>query len=138
MNRVFAALLLSALAASAFAGKGAKKEPFKLIHVADLAAELKSPQPPAVFDANGDETRAEFGVIPGAVLLSGAKKYDVKKVLPADKTKPVVFYCGSTLCMASHEAAKRAVKAGYKDVSVMADGIKGWKEAGQPVAQPAK
>ncbi len=32
--------------------------------------------------------------------------------------------------MASHEAARRAVKAGYTDVSVMADGIEGWKNAG--------
>ncbi|MGH7916459.1 MAG: rhodanese-like domain-containing protein [Candidatus Binataceae bacterium] len=34
--------------------------------------------------------------------------------------------------MASHEAARRAVKAGYKNVSVMADGIMGWKAAGEP------
>ncbi len=39
--------------------------------------------------------------------------------------------------MASHEAARRAVDAGYKDVSVMADGIWGWREAGQPVLYPA-
>lgn len=36
--------------------------------------------------------------------------------------------------MASHEAARRAVKAGYKDVSVMTDGIAGWKAAGEPTA----
>jgi rhodanese-related sulfurtransferase len=36
--------------------------------------------------------------------------------------------------MASHEAARRAVKAGYKDVSVMVDGIMGWRDAGQPTA----
>jgi len=36
--------------------------------------------------------------------------------------------------MASHEAARRAVKAGYKDVSVMADGIVGWRAAGEPTS----
>jgi rhodanese-related sulfurtransferase len=36
--------------------------------------------------------------------------------------------------MASHEAARRAVRAGYKDVSVMGDGIAGWKAAGQATA----
>jgi rhodanese-related sulfurtransferase len=36
--------------------------------------------------------------------------------------------------MASHEAARRAVKAGYTNVSVMVDGIMGWKDAGQPIA----
>jgi len=30
--------------------------------------------------------------------------------------------------MASHEAARRAVGAGYKDVNVMSDGILGWKK----------
>ncbi len=38
--------------------------------------------------------------------------------------------------MASHAAAVRAVKAGYRDVSIMAEGIKGWKAAGKPVAKP--
>ena len=35
--------------------------------------------------------------------------------------------------MASHEAARRAVGAGYTNVSVMVDGITGWHHAGQPV-----
>jgi rhodanese-related sulfurtransferase len=38
--------------------------------------------------------------------------------------------------MASHEAARRAVKAGYTQVSVMGDGLLGWKAAGKPVAKP--
>jgi rhodanese-related sulfurtransferase len=38
--------------------------------------------------------------------------------------------------MASHAAARRAVEAGYSDVSVMSDGIMGWNEAGKPVAKP--
>jgi rhodanese-related sulfurtransferase len=39
--------------------------------------------------------------------------------------------------MASHKAARRAVEAGYTDVAVMVDGLKGWKAAGQPVATPS-
>jgi rhodanese-related sulfurtransferase len=34
--------------------------------------------------------------------------------------------------MASHGAARRAVAAGYTNVSVMVDGIMGWDAAGQP------
>ncbi len=37
--------------------------------------------------------------------------------------------------MASHGAARRAVEAGYTDVSVMVDGLKGWRAAGQPVVK---
>lgn len=33
--------------------------------------------------------------------------------------------------MASHSAAKKATEAGYTNVKVMADGIEGWKAAGQ-------
>jgi rhodanese-related sulfurtransferase len=35
--------------------------------------------------------------------------------------------------MASHEAARRAVDSGYTNVSVMSDGIFGWKDAGKSV-----
>jgi rhodanese-related sulfurtransferase len=38
--------------------------------------------------------------------------------------------------MASHEAARRAVEAGYTDVAVMSDGIIGWAQAGKPVQKP--
>ena len=38
--------------------------------------------------------------------------------------------------MASHEAARRATAAGYTNVEVMKDGIKGWKEAGKEVTYP--
>jgi rhodanese-related sulfurtransferase len=38
--------------------------------------------------------------------------------------------------MASHEAARRAVAAGYTDVSVMSDGIAGWRKAGKPAEMP--
>ena len=35
--------------------------------------------------------------------------------------------------MASHEAARRAVAAGYTDVAVMSGGIMGWRDAGKPL-----
>ena len=37
--------------------------------------------------------------------------------------------------MASHEAARRAVEAGYTDVNVMADGLTGWVESGRPTTK---
>jgi rhodanese-related sulfurtransferase len=106
---------------------------FKLIHVADLKAAIADPKSGVqIYDANVADTRTEYGIIPGAHLLPSADGYSVVQELPADKNTDLVFYCANTQCMASHEAARRAVKAGYKDVSVMADGIMGWKSAGQP------
>ncbi len=84
-----------------------------------------------VFDANDADTRHQYGVVPGAVLLASHKDYPLS-VLPTAKADKLVFYCGGTQCRASDAAAARATAAGYSDVSVMRAGIKGWKEAGMP------
>jgi rhodanese-related sulfurtransferase len=94
------------------------------------AAELASAKKATLVDVNGAETRAKLGVVPGAVLLSGTE-FDAKE-LPADKQQPLVFYCASLQCGASHKAAERAVATGWTDVAVMPEGIKGWVDAGQP------
>ncbi|HZO80243.1 MAG TPA: hypothetical protein VFB33_00990 [Candidatus Binataceae bacterium] len=38
--------------------------------------------------------------------------------------------------MASHDAARRAVNAGYTNVSVMVEGIEGWDAQGQRHVDP--
>ena len=88
-----------------------------------------------ILDANNTDTRTKYGVIPGAVLLSSYSGFDAAAELPGDKASKLVFYCSSTLCSAAPKAARLALDAGYTDVAVMPDGIKGWAEAGQPVAQ---
>ena len=81
-------------------------------------------------DANGETTRRRMGIIPGAVLL---RDMDAVDQLPADKTTGLVFYCANTACGASHEAAERALTAGYQHVQVLPDGIAGWVKAGKKV-----
>lgn len=87
----------------------------------------------SVFDANTDSTRAKYGVIPGAVLLTSVADYSLDQ-LPQDKKRPLVFYCANTRCGASETAAQRAAFAGYAYVAVLPDGIMGWKQAGKPTA----
>jgi len=82
-----------------------------------------------ILDANDADTRKEYGVVPGAVLLEG-KDYPIS-ALPASKSDKLVFYCGGTQCRASDKAAARAASAGYADVSVLRAGIRGWKDAGR-------
>jgi rhodanese-related sulfurtransferase len=82
-------------------------------------------------DANGDTTRKRMGVIPGAVLL---RDMDAVDQLPADKARPLVFYCANPACGASHEAAEKAITAGYLHVQVLPDGIAGWVKAGKKTA----
>ncbi len=123
--------LLSLLSGSSFAAEPA----LKLVHVTDLVAEMQKGHP-VLCDANRDAVRQQWGVIPGAKLLSSSSSYDVAKELPADKGADLVFYCANSRCMASHGAADRALKAGYTHVSVLADGIQGWAKAGQKTAKP--
>ncbi len=101
------------------------------VTVDELDAQLaKSAAQPV--DANGEQTRAKMGVIPGAVLLSDSEDFKPSE-LPADKTKPLVFYCANNHCDASHEAAEKAITAGYQNVRVLPEGIAGWVKAGKKV-----
>ena len=79
-------------------------------------------------DANGEMTRRQMGVIPGAVLLTDMDSLDK---LPADKAKSLVFYCANTACGASEYAAEKAMTAGYTHVKVLPEGIAGWVKAGK-------
>ncbi|MBC7976549.1 MAG: rhodanese-like domain-containing protein [Myxococcales bacterium] len=81
-------------------------------------------------DANTELTRRKMGVIPGAVLLRDFESIDN---LPADKAQGLVFYCANTWCEASHQAAAKAIVAGYTRVQVLPDGIAGWVKAGKPI-----
>jgi rhodanese-related sulfurtransferase len=104
------------------------------VSVADVATFVKT-KAATIVDANNAETRQEQGVVPGAVLLTSSREYSLNE-LPNAKDTKLVFYCGGTKCRASDSAAKRAAEAGYADVSVMRDGIRGWKSAGQTTETP--
>jgi rhodanese-related sulfurtransferase len=86
-----------------------------------------------LLDANNPDTRREYGIVPGASLLSGARDYPASE-LPGDRTRKLVFYCGGIMCRASDAAAARAIGFGYRDVNIMRAGIRGWKTAGEPTA----
>ncbi len=70
---------------------------FSLIHVSDLAALRADPNSHVVvLDANGDGTRAKYGIIPGARLLTSYDEYNVATELPPAKSAKLVFYCANT------------------------------------------
>src|SRR5450432_4211891 len=133
-----AALAVGCHSASSSSSPGAPapasetKTPVPELTVSDVAQLVKD-KSATVFDANDADTRHEYGVVPGAVLLASHKNYPLT-VLPATKTDKLVFYCGGTQCRASDAAAARAATAGYSDVSVMRAGIRGWKDAGLATA----
>jgi rhodanese-related sulfurtransferase len=99
-------------------------------------AELLKTNAATIVDVNSEDIRKEYGVVPNALLLKSWREYATSE-LPAEKAKKLVFYCGSTRCRASDKAAERAREAGYSDVNVMREGIRGWKQAGHDTAAPA-
>lgn len=122
----FIAFMICLFSLTAFADDG-----FGIIHSNELDTWMtKESKTVHVYDANNDKTRTKNGIIPGATTLASAHDYSVA-TLPANKSDKLVFYCANEGCMASHDAAKVAVKAGYAHVFVMADGIEGWKKAGK-------
>lgn len=116
------------LAAALLAGCAKQSHAIATVTVEQAAQQITAGKAQAV-DANGIATRQHMGVVPGAVLLTDSESYQLTE-LPKDKAAPLVFYCANTACSASHEAAAKALTAGYQHVEVMSDGIAGWVKAG--------
>lgn len=107
------------------------KASFNLIESKTVSQWMNAKTPDLyVMDANNENTRKEYGTVPGAKLLSSYDKFDVASDLPQKKDSKLVFYCANEKCTASHKAAEKALENGYKNVFVMSDGIMGWKKNG--------
>ena len=102
----------------------------QIVDVAELGGALDR-RACTVLDANTPAVRTRNGAIPGATLLTHYRDYELAE-LPADKARPLVFYCANEYCTASDAAAERARRAGYADVSILRSGIAGWTSAGRP------
>jgi rhodanese-related sulfurtransferase len=87
-----------------------------------------------LIDSRPDRT-FEKGSIPGAINIPD-NKFDAAK-LPADKAKPLIFFCGGLICDLSEKSAHKAMKLGYTNVRVYVDGYPGWAAANKVAAAPA-
>ena len=109
------------------------KDLFKVISAGELNSILKNKlERVFLYDVNVDSTRNHVGVIPGAQLIDPTPELDVTAILPKDKESKIIFYCANKICSSSPIAATRSIQLGYVDVSVMTDGIYGWRKAGLP------
>jgi rhodanese-related sulfurtransferase len=134
VRATMASVILGAVMALAGCGEEAAA-PIPELSVDEVARRLEAGDIVAV-DANGEETRRERGIVPGARLLTSSGSYNPTAELPSDQSTALVFYCGGTQCRASDNAAERAREHGYSNVSVMRAGIAGWVEAGKEVTHP--
>jgi rhodanese-related sulfurtransferase len=69
--------------------------------------------------------------LPGAQHV-GIERLDRNR-LPANRDAELIFYCSARFCLSSQMAARQAVRLGYRNVSVMPDGIRGWARMGYPL-----
>lgn len=76
-----------------------------------------------VIDVNSRQSWIKARV-PGALNLDPADYTD--NDLPPDKESSLVFYCSNPMCRKAPNAARRAKKMGYANVTVMSAGISGW------------
>ena len=68
--------------------------------------------------------------IKGSVNITPAM---MKYELPADKRKPLIFYCLGVKCVASWRAAEKAVELGHINVYAFREGLPSWEKAGYPL-----
>ena len=78
-------------------------------------------------DSRPKRKKYDKGHIPGAVSIPDTQFDKFKDQLPAQKDKPLVFYCGGFKCKLSHKSAAKAIDMGYTNVKVFAAGYPAWK-----------
>jgi rhodanese-related sulfurtransferase len=72
--------------------------------------------------------------IPGSLCIPSEEFEKRASQLPAEKDTPVVMYCESETSVKSCEAADKAVRLGYTQVSVLDGGMPAWKQHGYEMA----
>ena len=70
---------------------------------------------------------AEKGMIPSAINISDSEFGKHADKLPADKTTPLIFYCGGMECVLSNQSAEKAMKLGYTNVLTYPPGYPEWE-----------
>ena len=117
----------------------------QVLQTRQLQAMLAGPGSPILIDVLAEEGHVTLA---GAVWLSGAGRgvnfldpvqslvtQMLAQLAGGDKARPMVFFCASSQCWLSYNAALRAVAAGYSAVYWYRGGVEAWVAAGLPTAK---
>ena len=108
----------------------AKGESYQVIGHAELKAKTDADLRNFLLVDSRNPEEYQESHIPGAVNIP-QKKMDVFwGLLPAAKNIQIIFYCNGVKCGKSKKAAKRAMKFGYTNIWVYAEGMPVWEEMG--------
>jgi PQQ-dependent catabolism-associated CXXCW motif protein len=119
------------------------------IFTAELRRRLQAPpqERPLLFDVLGADN-AHLS-LPGAIWLPGAGRGDsfddevqarlaqlLEVATRDDRARELVFFCASTHCWLSYNAALRAARLGYPGVRWYRGGIEAWGASGGATSEP--
>lgn len=76
--------------------------------------------------------------IPGALYMNDTELDKLKGRFPADKSTPIIPFCGGYQCHKSHVVANTLMGLGYTNVKVFAGGLPEWKKANLRTTAGAK
>jgi rhodanese-related sulfurtransferase len=84
-----------------------------------------------IIDSRPASRKYDIGHIPGAANIPDTQ-FDAlaPKLLPADKSMLLIFYCGGPECSLSHKGAFKAEKLGYTNIVVYTEGYPEWSKQG--------
>jgi rhodanese-related sulfurtransferase len=82
-----------------------------------------------LIDSRPKRKKYDKGHVPTALSIPDSQFDKMHDQLPADKSTPLVFYCGGLKCRLSHKSAKKAIDLGYTKVKVFAEGYPAWVAA---------
>ena len=141
---LFCLILLALVVTDALAAKILPPEPssvsikqtkhgYGLIETASLEQLLATEaQEVVVVDARNPEEYQEVH-IKGAINIPLKKFKKYADFLPKNTSTRIIFYCNGIKCGKSKKAAKQALKLGYSQVIVYAEGMPVWEEKGLPI-----
>lgn len=87
-----------------------------------------------IIDSRPAARRYDVGHIPGALNIPDMQFDKFKHLLPEDKSKLLIFYCGGLDCIMSHDSARKAEALGYSNIKVYAEGEPEWTKRGLPLS----
>lgn len=82
-----------------------------------------------IIDSRPKARKYDKGHIPGAISIPDKDFDKMTDKLPAEKSTPLLFYCGGYKCKLSDNSAQKAMKLGYTNVKTFAAGFPAWKKA---------
>jgi rhodanese-related sulfurtransferase len=108
-------------------------------HIVDTAfvkeyAQIPPRKDVVIIDSRPAARRYDVGHIPGAINIPDTQFDKYKHLLPEDRNKLLIFYCGGLDCMLSHDSAKKAEALGYTNIKVYAEGEPEWAKQGLPLS----